>query len=140
MLQAGRQALGLDEGVLIQMDIRRLGLQEASIDVVRAQALFHHLTRRAADVAMRELVRILKPGGLLYLFVRYGTHEGFINESGLGPRYFRYFTLTSLRALIRRHGLRELEYKRLTAHPNLPCLVLLTEKPTGIAEKRVMNT
>lgn len=140
MLQAGRQVFGLNEGALVQMDIRRLGLREAGVDVVRAQALFHHLTRRAADAAMRELVRVLKPGGLFYLFVRYGRYEGFVDESGLGPRYFRYFTVTSLRALIRRHGLRELEYKRLTAHPNLPCLVLLTEKPTGIAEKRVMNT
>jgi SAM-dependent methyltransferase len=129
MLQVGRQALGLDEGALVQMDIRRLGLREASIDVVRAQALFHHLTRRAADAAMGELVRILKPAGLLYLFVRYGRQEGFVNESGLGPRYFRHFTLTSLRTLIRRHGLRELEYERLTAPPRLPCVVLLAEKP-----------
>jgi len=129
MLQAGRQAFGLDEGALVQMDIRRLGLLAASIDVVRAQALFHHLTRRAADAALGELVRVLKPGGLLYLFVRYGTQEGFVNESGLGPRYFRYFTLTSLRTLIRRHGLREMEYERLRARPNLPCLVCLAEKP-----------
>ena len=128
MLQAGRRALGLDSGALVQMDIRRLGLREASIDAVRAQALFHHLTRRAADAALGELVRVLKPGGLLYLFVRYGTQEGFVNESGLGPRYFRYFTITSLRTLIRRHGLREIEYERLRARPPLPSLVLLAEK------------
>ena len=128
MLQAGRQAFGLDEGALVQMDIRQLGLRETSIDVVRAQALFHHLTRRAADAALGELVRVLKPGGLLYLFVRYGTQEGFVNESGLGLRYFRYFTITSLRTLIRRHGLREIEYERLRARPHLPSLVLLAEK------------
>ena len=129
MLQAGRQAFGLDEGALVQMDIRRLGLREASIDMVRAQALFHHLTLRTANAAMGELVRVLKPGVLLYLFVRYGTHEGFVTESGLGPRYFRYFTLVSLRTLVQRHGLREIEYERLRARSNLPCLVLLAEKP-----------
>ena len=131
MLQAGRRALGLDSGALVQMDIRRLGLREASIDVVRAQALFHHLTLRTANAAMHELVRVLKPGGLFYLFVRYGTHEGFVTESGLGPRYFRYFTLVSLRTLVQRHGLREIEYERLRARPNLPCLVFLAEKPTA---------
>jgi len=136
MLRAGRQAFGLNEGTLVQMDIRRLGLRKASIDVVRAQALFHHLTLRTANAAMGELVRVLKPGGLFYLFVRYGTHEGFISEAGLGPRYFRYFTLTSLRTLVRHHGLHEIECERFIAHRNLPCLVLLTEKPSGIAEKR----
>jgi len=131
MLQAGRQALGLDSGALIQMDIRRLGLQKSSIDVVRVQALFHHLTRRAEHVAMSEVVRVLKPAGLLYLFVRYGRYEGFVDESGLGPRYFRYFTVTSLRTLIRRHGLREIACERLTAHQQVPCLALLAEKPIG---------
>lgn len=131
MLQVGRQALELDSGALIQMDIRRLGLRKAGIDVVRAQALLHHLTRRAADAAMGELVRVLKPGGLLYLFVRYGRHEGFVNESGLGPRYFRYFTVKALRTLIQRHGLREMAYERLMAHQQVPCLALLAEKPIG---------
>ena len=135
MLQAGRQAFGLNEGTLVQMDIRRLGLREASIDAVRAQALFHHLTKRAADAAMGEFVRVLKPGGLLYLFVRYGRQEGFMSESGLGPRYFRYFTLTSLRTLVRHHGLREIEYERLRARPHLPCLVLLAEKRRGLLRK-----
>lgn len=132
MLNAAGKNLRIADGTLAQMDVRQLGIRSACVDVVRAQALFHHLSRRDADEAMRELARVLRAGGLLRVFVRSGAWEGLLDEPGLGPRYFRYFTLKSLRALLRRHGLCLLEQERLMAHPNLPCLAVLAEKPRRV--------
>jgi len=127
MLQAGRGALCLADGTLFQMDVRRLGMQDACVDVVRAQALLHNLTPQAASAALREIARVLKPGGLVYLFVRYGRWRGFVAEQGLGPRYFQYFTIAALSGLLRRHGLYKLEHERVT-HANVQFLVMLAEK------------
>jgi len=127
MLQAGRAALRLTAGTLFQMDVRRLGMQDACVDVVRAQALLHNLTPPAANAALREIARVLKPGGLVYLFVRYGRWRGFVAEQGLGPRYFQYFTIAALNGLLRRHGLQTLEHERLI-HANVRFLVMLAEK------------
>jgi len=114
---------------LAQMDVRALGIRTASLDVVRAQAVFHHLPPRNANAAMREVARVLKPGGLVRVFVRAGRTRGLLAEPGLGQRYFRYFTLRSLRTLVQRYGLRLLEHERVTASPRLPCLAILAEKP-----------
>ena len=129
MLRLARGELPLVRGTLVQMDARALGFKSASVDVIRAQALFHHLLPRAADRAMREVARALKPGGLLQVFVRPGRRQGMLSEPGLGARYFRYFTLTTLRALLRRHGLYLLGHEAVMAHPRLPCLAALAEKP-----------
>jgi len=129
MLRAARHAVRLAPGSLAQMDVRTLGIQTASLDVARAQALFHHLPPRAANAAMREVARVLKPGGLVRIFVRTGRKRGLLTEPGLGSRYFNYFTLTALRRLVERHGLRLLEHEWVTAYPHLPCLAVLAEKP-----------
>ena len=129
MLKAAKGRLRLARGTLSQMDIKQMGIREGSVDVVRAQAIFHHLPHRSAEAAMREIARILKPGGILDIFVRYGTWRGMLEEPGLGPRYFHYFTIGALRALLRRHGLRPLTVERVMGHPNLPCLAVLAEKP-----------
>ena len=128
MLQAAKGHLSLKSGTLAQIDVRWMGIRDACVDAARAQALFHHLPNDAAEAAMGEVARVLKPGGIAQFFVREGTRRGLLNEPGLGPRYFRYFTLKTLQALVRRHGLAPIEHERVIAKQQFPCLALLAEK------------
>ena len=50
-------------------DITRLPFSDASFDAVISMTVIHNIpTRRARDAAIRELVRVLKPGGRIAIF------------------------------------------------------------------------
>jgi len=53
---------------LARMDLRSLGFQPASADVVRAQAVSRHSRPDEADSAMAEVAQVLKAHGLLGVF------------------------------------------------------------------------
>lgn len=72
MLQSGRQhvaALRLGNVDFRLDDITRLqGIPDASVDAVMSTMVLHHLpTRRHLDDCFRQIARVLKPGGALYL-------------------------------------------------------------------------
>ena len=85
-------------------------LTDQSFDVVVLQEVVEHMRDPAGE--LREVARILRPGGLLYV-----TCPNFASLSRrlLGPRWrvveypehLNYFTPSSLRSLAARHGLRE---------------------------------
>ncbi len=137
--QRGVRVIGMDysmvmlragsDGPVVQMDVQALGFRTGRFHAVRAQALFHHLPPRPANAAMGEVARVLKPGGVLSIFVRHGTRRGMFREGRLGARYFHYFTLRRLRALLTRHRLRLIECEQLIASNRVPCLAALAEKP-----------
>ncbi len=102
---------------LAQMDLRSLGVRDDSVDVVRAQAVFHHLGPDDANLAMAEISRVIKPTGLLRIFVRHGSFDGLLEEPGLEPRYFHYYSGEELAALLERHGFKLLA-QELIAPPD----------------------
>lgn len=114
MLSLARRRFPKVASRLVRMDLRSLGFQPASADVVRAQAVFHHLRPEEAQSAMAEVAQVLKPHGLLRVFVRYGAFEGFHDEPDLGPGYFHYYDEESLTLLLQRHGLACLRREVLT--------------------------
>ncbi|MGE5333580.1 MAG: class I SAM-dependent methyltransferase [Nitrososphaerota archaeon] len=94
------------------MDMRRLDLPDASCRGVWCSASLLHLPLRTAPRAMRELVRVTRPGGPLAIFLklraadaeaeRLQTYEHVAGEQG--QRFFAYYTADEARALVETAG------------------------------------
>ncbi|MEU1020877.1 class I SAM-dependent methyltransferase [Streptomyces sp. NPDC005904] len=89
MLEAARRAGRDRAGQLLLADVERLPLRTGSLDAVFGAGLISHLPRPAED--LRELRRVVRPGGLLALF-----HP--IGRAALAARQGRQITPDDLRA------------------------------------------
>lgn len=96
MLDAARRAGRGNSGLLLLADVARLPLRAESLDAVFAAGLIAHLPQPAAN--LRELARVVRPGGRLALF-----HP--IGRAALAARQGRQITEDDLRA---EHNLRPL--------------------------------
>ena len=89
-------------------DMRDLDFPEAYFDVVRHNATLLHLPligkNYTVDLAIKEAHRVLKPGGLLYIFVKEGsTLEIHDTNENLGGRIFQFFTHKMLNEVVMRN-------------------------------------
>ncbi|TQJ86423.1 methyltransferase family protein [Streptomyces sp. SLBN-31] len=89
MLQAAVRAGRDRDGKLLLADVAALPLRSRSLDAVFAAGLIAHLPRPADD--LRELARVVRPGGVLALF-----HP--IGRAALAARQGRQITPDDLRA------------------------------------------
>ncbi|WP_133898754.1 methyltransferase domain-containing protein [Streptomyces sp. KS 21] len=89
MLAAARQAGRGAEGALLLADVARLPLRDGVLDAVFAAGLIAHLPDPEAN--LRELARVVRPGGRLALF-----HP--IGRAALAARQGRELTPDDLRA------------------------------------------
>ncbi|MFE2167126.1 class I SAM-dependent methyltransferase [Streptomyces sp. NPDC059447] len=96
MLAAAQRAGRAAEGTLLLADVARLPLRDEVLDAVFAAGLIAHLPEPAAN--LRELARVVRPGGRLALF-----HP--IGRAALAARHGRELTPDDLRA---EHNLRPL--------------------------------
>lgn len=89
MLTAAREAGRDAEGALLLADVARLPLRDAVLDAVFAAGLIAHLPDPGAN--LRELARVVRPGGRLALF-----HP--IGRAALAARHGRELTPDDMRA------------------------------------------
>lgn len=89
MLDAARHAGRDAEGVLLLADVARLPLRDEALDAVFAAGLIAHLPDPGAN--LRELARVVRPGGRLALF-----HP--IGRAALAARHGRELTADDMRA------------------------------------------
>ena len=90
------------------VDLSSLGFQDGYFDVVYAAQVFEHLLNPVEDLVT--LLRVLKPGGLLYIDVpnyqtlpiMLGRDDFMLNEP---PQHINYFTPATLRKLLQDAGL-----------------------------------
>lgn len=68
MIETARQRLGEQEmGIeFVQADVQNLAFADASFDAIRAERLLQHVPD--ADAALREIVRVTKPGGRIVIW------------------------------------------------------------------------
>lgn len=101
-----------------------IALPEASVDVVIASQVLEHIVRRRRF--MKQLERVLKPGGRAFIFVP-DDCLGPIDE----PEHVTKFNARSLRTLLQRRFLiHRLESIRDAQH-SMPVLFALIERPEG---------
>jgi len=90
-------------------DMRALDFPDCSFDVVRHNASLLHLPligkKYTVDLALNEAFRVLKPKGLLYIFVKTGaTLEIHDTKENLGGRIFQFFSHKTLNDVVTRNG------------------------------------
>jgi len=64
----GAHARGLGDGVFAQATAEQLPYDDASFDVVYSACVFHHVERDTHPAMVREMRRVLRPGGLLLTY------------------------------------------------------------------------
>ncbi|MFJ3640801.1 class I SAM-dependent methyltransferase [Streptomyces sp. NPDC090108] len=107
MLRTAREAGRDRDGLLLLSDVAALPLRPDSLDAVFAAGLIAHLAQPVEN--LRELARVVRPGGLLALF-----HP--IGRAALAARHGRQLTAEDLRAeanlgpLLSRSGWRMTSY------------------------------
>ena len=82
-----------------EMNVADLDFPDASFDGVWCSCVLIHLNKNDARVAVSEMLRVLKPDGILYLLVKAGETEGFEADQRYGgaQKYSSYFTEEELR-------------------------------------------
>lgn len=103
MRERGLRAAGLDRsrGMLAQArrrgiplllgDMRRLPVRDGALDGLWACASFLHIPRRDAPGVLLAFRRALRPGGLLYLSVKQGDGERWVEYSAGLRRFFAFY-------------------------------------------------
>jgi ubiquinone/menaquinone biosynthesis C-methylase UbiE len=87
------------------MDMRKLAFSCDSFDGLWACASLLHLPMRDIPSTLDEFHRVLTNKGTLYISVKEGQGDEWIQEGHIGmPRYFNYFSMDALCELITKHG------------------------------------
>jgi len=95
------------------MDMNALSFQDNSFDGVRSWTSLHHLPlvdeSEGMDVAVKEMYRVLKPGGKCDILVKAETNDrkGFMTldtKEGLGSRFYYFLSRSDLLDLLQRNG------------------------------------
>lgn len=104
-------------------DGRRLSYADASFDVVYSISVIEHIPGDGDSEAMREIARVLKPGGLAIVEIPYApsAHDEFLDADVYGRRYTgtplfyqRHYDETSLAdRLVRPSGMRVVQRRTL---------------------------
>lgn len=106
-LSAGMVCEAAANGPVVQGDLVRLPFPDAVFDACWLSASLVHLDEPSADAALREVRRVLRPGGPLEGSVKSRTDDGpagrWIDDT-IGRRWFWLPTVAELDALLRRCG------------------------------------
>jgi ubiquinone/menaquinone biosynthesis C-methylase UbiE len=87
-------------GRLVEMDMRSISSADASFDAVWAIASLLHIPKAEAAGVLGEFRRVVAPEGLVAISVKHGSGEGW-ESPALGPeRFFAYYELEELVALL----------------------------------------
>jgi len=97
------------QGHFVRLDLRHLPFVNGSFTGVWACASLLHLPREQMAPALCELARLLLPGGVLFLGMKRGHGEDWV-ESEAGRRFFTYVEANELRALLQAAGFRPLQW------------------------------
>lgn len=92
-------ALAREKGVGAEiMDIEQLAFAPATFDGIWSVTSLLHIPKAMLPKVIKDLYRILKPGGILYVCVKEGEGEGMItdNVDGTTERFFSFWRLEEL--------------------------------------------
>jgi ubiquinone/menaquinone biosynthesis C-methylase UbiE len=99
-----RSGVGEFPGPRVQSDLRCLPFPSHSVWGVWASASLLHLSKAEASLALREIRRVLRSSGILYLSVKQGAGTEWESERYGRPRWFQYWSGPELDAALRAAG------------------------------------
>lgn len=91
------------------MDIEHLRFKPQEFDGIWTNASLHHMPKRKLPAVLRNIFEIIKPGGILFLKVKYGKGEGMRINTKFGKRiaiYFAFYQVRELNQYLRRSDFR----------------------------------
>jgi len=81
-------------GLLVQCNLRVLPFETALFDGVWASASLLHIKKQDVSIALSEVCRVLKSGGIFYNSMQEGEHDGLVPATPDEPiPGFRYYKL-----------------------------------------------
>jgi len=98
------QAAAAGTKSLLQADMRCLPLPTGSMDGCFACASLLHLPRAEAPIALAEFYRVLRPGGVLYLALKEGHGEEWVDAGRAGQRFLVYYQVSEVDRLLAEAG------------------------------------
>lgn len=131
------QARTKAQGALAQMDMRRLAFPDGSFQGVWCMASLLHLPKAEAPIALREMWRVLAPGGALLLSVQEGEGEGWEDNRYFGSvhRFFARYSQGELEGMLSNAGFAVLDRVRNESPLRMWLQFLATKPPVdGRAE------
>lgn len=84
---------------LVQADLRYLPFRSGSYRGIWACASLLHLPKAQAEAAVCEMARVIHPGHI-YVAVKRGQGEAWVEDECRGRRFFAYYDPEDLRALV----------------------------------------
>jgi ubiquinone/menaquinone biosynthesis C-methylase UbiE len=112
----GLRAIGFDRsrGMLAQArphqlplllgDMRQLPVRAGALDGLWVCASFLHIPKPDAPVVLRELRRVLRPSGVLFISIKRGQGQRWIVHGSGGQRFFVFYQEDELDALLTAAG------------------------------------
>lgn len=91
---------------IIQMDMRYLDFPENTFDGIWASASLLHIPKSEAKATLGGFARVIKPGGTLFISVKEGNGEGFVEtpEYPNHKRYFAFWNAEEFKKLLESRG------------------------------------
>jgi SAM-dependent methyltransferase len=98
--------------------------------LILANAVFVHFTPAQTQSVLRKCHEALGPNGLLAISVKQGSGSEWQNAKLSAPRFFQYWDITTLSALLERHNFRILSVKDVpsSSRPGVIWLHFITQK------------
>lgn len=96
-------SLNAPNAKFIQMDMRNLDFSENSFDGIWASASFLHVPKKDAKNTLLGFKKVLKPMGIIYLSVKQGDGEKFIQKDSYkeNEKFFVFYTEKEFRLLVK---------------------------------------
>lgn len=120
LMEEGHEVVGIDlsknlikeakkrvpKGKFYQMDMLEMKFCDETFDGIWCHATLCHILKLDAPKALKEMFRILKPDGVLYIGLREGEGEKMICylKSGNLPKFFAFYTQIELEEMIMNAG------------------------------------
>jgi ubiquinone/menaquinone biosynthesis C-methylase UbiE len=111
----------------VQMDMRRLAFADRTFHGVWACASLQHIPHDQGLSTMKELARVLLPGGSLYVGVKEGEGQGF-DQRGI---FYTYYHLEEMGRLAEVSGLEVLRLKEIPSHTGHAVFIDLFARRVG---------
>ena len=93
------------------LDMRKLSFLDDSFDGVWACASLLHIPKKEAETTLRELHRVLRPRGLIYVSLKEGRGESFVKSQQYWDkeRFYAFYSMKELRRLFEDSGFETIE-------------------------------